>query len=457
MPPKKITAPGAAALQPLETNQDTLSLREARSQKRKATSPTLQEEELDQEIGDMEIIHTQVQRKKEKMARLADLQRKIDEATEEVCHLAQDEQDRRPQHRELRQEGLFNEDRWYDDFNHDTCTFDDASPLAAELQATPWPPSYKPPQLPLYDGHSDPKQFLMSYKATISSYGGNTTVMAKSFVMAVRNVAQTWYSSLRPGTITSWQKLKDMQVTSFQGFQTKPVTAQALFQCMQDHEEYLQACVRRFLRLRAQAPTVPNEIVIEAMIKGLRPGSTAQYFARKPPQTLEKMLQKRDEYIRADNDFHQIREEAYRFSEMTRGFGGQIHPRRVRSIHISSQNDDKGSQPQRSQYTSQSSGQQQSSFRPPAPRGRGARGFGGRFGDQPRKIYCLFCGEDKGHTTRMCQITIQKQKKIAEAEARQIQPKQVLHTASCHSPYIPEYVGNHPVASVASASHSQAS
>jgi hypothetical protein len=57
----------------------------------------------------------------------------------------------------------------------------------------------------------------------------------------------------------------------------------------------------------------------------------------------------------------------------------------------------------------------------------------------------------------MCQITIQKQKEIAEAEARQTQPKQVLHTASCHSPYIPEYVGNHPAASVASASHSQAS
>jgi hypothetical protein len=78
-----------------------------------------------------------------------------------------------------------------------------------------------------------------------------------------------------------------MLITSFQGFQTKPVTAQALFQCTQDHEEYLQAYVRRFLRLRAQAPIVPNEIVIEAMIKGLRLGPTAQYFARKPPQTLE--------------------------------------------------------------------------------------------------------------------------------------------------------------------------
>jgi hypothetical protein len=47
-----------------------------------------------------------------------------------------------------------------------------------------------------------------------------------------------------------------------------------LFQCTQDQEEYLQAYVRRFLRLRAQAPIVPNEIVIEAMIKGLRLGPT---------------------------------------------------------------------------------------------------------------------------------------------------------------------------------------
>jgi hypothetical protein len=309
----------------------------------------------------------------------------------------------------------------------------------------------------MYDGHSDPKQFLMSYETTISSYGGNA-VMAKSFVMAVKSVAQTWYSSLMPGTITSWQKLKDTLITSFQGFQAKPVTAQALFQCTQDHEEYLQAYVQRFLRLRAQVSIVPNEIVIEAMIKGLRQGPTAQYFARKPPQTLEKLLQKMDEYIRADNDFHQRREEAYMFSEMTKGFRGRIHPRHVRSIHNSNLSDDRGSHPQRPQHSSESSGQQQSSLRPPVPRGRGDRSFGGRYEDQPRWLYCLFYGEDKGHTTRTCRVTIQKQKEIAEAEARQNQPKQVLHIASCYSPYVLEYVGNQqPTASVASASHSQAS
>jgi hypothetical protein len=125
-------------------------------------------------------------------------------------HLTQDDQDQRPQHRELRQENSYNDDDWYGDFHHGNFAFDDASPLAVELQATSWLPSYKPPHLPTYDGHSDPKQFLMSYEATISSYGGNTVVMAKSFIMAVKSVAQTWHSSLRPGTITSWQKLKDM-------------------------------------------------------------------------------------------------------------------------------------------------------------------------------------------------------------------------------------------------------
>jgi hypothetical protein len=70
MPPKKTLAPGAA-LQPLDTNQETL--REARSQKSKATSSTPQEEELDQEIRDLEAIHQQVQKKREKMLRLADL------------------------------------------------------------------------------------------------------------------------------------------------------------------------------------------------------------------------------------------------------------------------------------------------------------------------------------------------------------------------------------------------
>jgi hypothetical protein len=88
---------------------------------------------LDQEIRDLEAIHQQVQKKKKKMLRLTDLQRKIDEAAEEMCHPTQDDQDRRPQHRELHQDNSYNDDEWYDDFHRGNFAFYDASPLAAEL------------------------------------------------------------------------------------------------------------------------------------------------------------------------------------------------------------------------------------------------------------------------------------------------------------------------------------
>ena len=66
---------------------------------------------------------------------MSELQKKIDEVAEEMRHIAQDtEQGYRPQQRDLRQEGPNREDLWYEDFNHDNIAFDDASPLATELQ-----------------------------------------------------------------------------------------------------------------------------------------------------------------------------------------------------------------------------------------------------------------------------------------------------------------------------------
>jgi hypothetical protein len=54
--------------------------------------------------------------------------------------------------------------------------------------------------------------------------------------------------------------------------------------------------IRRFLRLRARAPSMPKDIVIEVMIKGL-------HFVDKLTMTFIKLLHKMDEYIRANNDF----------------------------------------------------------------------------------------------------------------------------------------------------------
>lgn len=71
----------------------------------------------------------------------------------------------------------------FEEHTYDASLYNDSSLLAGELQAAPWPPLYRTPQLPIYDGLSDPKQFLMSYEVTISSYDGNAVVMAKFFLL----------------------------------------------------------------------------------------------------------------------------------------------------------------------------------------------------------------------------------------------------------------------------------
>jgi hypothetical protein len=86
MPPKKTTVPGDV-LAPLDTNQDEILLREARSQKRKAASPSPQDEDLDQEISNLEAIH-QVEKRIEKMLWLSELQKKIDEVARDATHRA---------------------------------------------------------------------------------------------------------------------------------------------------------------------------------------------------------------------------------------------------------------------------------------------------------------------------------------------------------------------------------
>jgi hypothetical protein len=91
MLPKKLMETGAV-LMPLVPNQgDEALLREARSQKRKAIIPEPRDEELDHEINNLEAIHQQVEKSREKMLRLSELQKKINEATEEMRNIEKHE------------------------------------------------------------------------------------------------------------------------------------------------------------------------------------------------------------------------------------------------------------------------------------------------------------------------------------------------------------------------------
>jgi hypothetical protein len=68
--------------------------------------------------------------------------------------------------------------------------------LADHLHAASWPPKFRPHLLEKYDGTSNPSEFLQVYVTAITTAGGNTTVMATYFHVALSGPAWTWLMNL---------------------------------------------------------------------------------------------------------------------------------------------------------------------------------------------------------------------------------------------------------------------
>jgi hypothetical protein len=73
---------------------------------------------------------------------------------------------------------------------------DERSPLAPQLQVSPWPANFRAGTYPKYNGSTDPTQYIMSYQVAVASSGGDDATMAKSFIIALEGRALTWYTRL---------------------------------------------------------------------------------------------------------------------------------------------------------------------------------------------------------------------------------------------------------------------
>jgi hypothetical protein len=80
---------------------------------------------------------------------------------------------------------------------------DERSPLAPQLQASPWPANFRAGTYPKYNSSTDPAQYIMSYQVAVASSGGDDTTMAKSFIIALEGPTLTWYTRLPPLSIES--------------------------------------------------------------------------------------------------------------------------------------------------------------------------------------------------------------------------------------------------------------
>jgi hypothetical protein len=111
--------------------------------------------------------------------------------------------------------------------------------LADHLRTATWPSRFRPHLLEKYDGTTNPSEFLQVYVIALTAAGGDTTVMATYFHVALSGPARTWLMNLALGSIYSWEELCARFVANFtSAYQQHGVEAH-LHVVRQEHRETL--------------------------------------------------------------------------------------------------------------------------------------------------------------------------------------------------------------------------
>ena len=92
---------------------------------------------------------------------------------------------------------------------------------------------------------------------------------------------------LKPSSMYSWEDLRDKILANFKGFTSESLTSMDLFQCKQNQGEALKDYFYKFMQMKVKAPNVPEDVAIEAAIKGLCIGPFAAHLAREKPRSIE--------------------------------------------------------------------------------------------------------------------------------------------------------------------------
>ena len=100
-----------------------------------------------------------------------------------------------------------------------------------------------------------------------------------------------------------------MIIANFKGFTIESLMSMDLFQCRQNQGKALRDYFQRFVQLKVKAPNIPEDVAIEATIKGLRIGALAAHLAREKPSTIQELYIEFEKYCRSDNDLRKRLEE----------------------------------------------------------------------------------------------------------------------------------------------------
>jgi hypothetical protein len=137
------------------------------------------------------------------------------------------------------------------------------------------------------------------YVAAITAAGGNTTVMATYFHVALSGPARTWLMNLTPGSVYSWEELCAWFMANFaSAYQQHGVEAH-LHAVRQEPRETLRKFIFRFTKVRGTIPRISDASIITAFRQGVRDEKMLEKLATHDVETVPMLFALADKCARA--------------------------------------------------------------------------------------------------------------------------------------------------------------
>jgi hypothetical protein len=116
---------------------------------------------------------------------------------------------------------------------------------------------------------TNPSEFLQVYVTAITAAGGDTTVMATYFHVALTGLAHTWLMNQAPRSIYSWEELCARFMANFASTYQQHGVEAHLHAVRQEPRETLQAFISRFTKVRGTIPRISDASIITTFRQGV--------------------------------------------------------------------------------------------------------------------------------------------------------------------------------------------
>ncbi|XP_077223451.1 uncharacterized protein LOC143857064 [Tasmannia lanceolata] len=153
------------------------------------------------------------------------------------------------------------------------------------------------PRLNLYDGSSDPLEFLRTYRHAMVIRNTSDATMCKAFSAYLKKYANNWYNRLRPNSIESFHELGKEFVAYFVNSQPEKKPADTLLTLKQGRDKTLRRFIGRFNTELHQINEPNFDMVRAALRHVIRDRDMKVALNVNSPRDLQELMATADWYI----------------------------------------------------------------------------------------------------------------------------------------------------------------